>query len=88
MQEAGLQEVGVFSHVFQDPHPPGIAVVVILDSSHFAVHTYASSGAAALDLFACGSQDLEPVAVGICEEMGLNLAQATRIHRLTRQMSP
>jgi len=36
--------------------PPGCTIFVMLDESHFSIHTYAEQGQMAIDIFTCGNK--------------------------------
>jgi len=55
----GFTVIDKNSHVFKNPQQPGLTAFLLLDSSHFSVHTYADQGIAAVDLFACTNLPLD-----------------------------
>lgn len=57
-QRIGAIVISKYKHVFAPPAAPGLTAYVLLDASHFSIHTYADEGRAAIDLFACGSYDI------------------------------
>lgn len=57
-ENLGMEVISTHSHVFEPPKAPGMTAYVLLNSSHFSVHTYAEEGKAAIDLFACTDGDL------------------------------
>ncbi len=59
---AGVRVVGQQVSIFDgDVSPPGFALVVLLDESHFSAHAYTDEGLFALDLFTCGGTDPTPI---------------------------
>ena len=46
-----LKILNIHIHDFEPPAAPGFTAYILLDSSHFSVHTYADNGAIAVDLF-------------------------------------
>lgn len=82
--EIGASVISKYCHVFYPPKPPGITAYVLLDSSHFSVHTYADDGKAALDLFACTERDLGEAFTVVKLQLGLKTRQITLVKRLAR----
>lgn len=72
-QEAGMQIINTYYHEFIPPNPSGFTAYVLLDASHFSIHTYADEGIAAVDLFACElNKDLvKDIFSRICEEFNI-----------------
>ncbi|RJO60975.1 MAG: hypothetical protein C4542_07530 [Dehalococcoidia bacterium] len=70
-QELGLEIVASNSHIFKPPKQPGLTAFLLLDSSHFSVHSYSDVGIAAVDLFSCRDKDLSQTFMGICKELGI-----------------
>lgn len=68
--------INTMRYRFGHDSPPGSAVIVMLDESHISIHTYASEGMMAIDVFSCGSTDACAIAsslkaqldVGNCTE--------------------
>ena len=71
-RELGMEIIDKASHVFCSPREPGLTAYVLLDASHFSVHTYASWGIAAVDFFACGQQGLSTVVEVLCQNLGVD----------------
>ena len=66
IEAAGIRVVGQQVSVFDDEvSPPGFALVILLDESHFSAHAYTDDGLLALDLFTCGGTDPTPIMEGI-----------------------
>lgn len=61
-----LKILNTHIHDFIPPAAPGFTAYILLDSSHFSVHTYADNGAIAVDLFSCGGQKLNDAFVSLC----------------------
>jgi S-adenosylmethionine decarboxylase len=53
-----IAKVSIISENFHEFSPQGVTGVILLQESHFSVHTWPEFSYAALDLFTCG-QDLE-----------------------------
>ena len=71
-------------HTFDPPRLPGLTAYVLLDSSHFSVHTYADTGEAAVDLFVCTDTNLIEAFAFIQEILGIkedNIAMRKQIRR-------
>ncbi len=68
----GLNSITSYVHTFKPPQEPGITVYLLLDASHFSVHTYANHGLAALDLFACKVKGLDSTLQLILREVGIS----------------
>lgn len=85
-ESLGLQVISSHVHIFEPPKSLGITAYVLLDSSHFSVHTYAESNRAAVDLFACTNGDLSRAFEMICEALGIeedNIAMVKEVRRFT-----
>ncbi|MEW6770099.1 MAG: S-adenosylmethionine decarboxylase [Bacillota bacterium] len=60
VKEAGLHPVGVVAHDFPVEKHPGLSgasiieLVIKLEESHFAVHTWPEYGLVCVDIFTCG----------------------------------
>jgi S-adenosylmethionine decarboxylase len=63
--------------------PPGATVFVMLDESHFSIHTYSDLGIIAADLFACGNKDLDLAFRHLIAHLKLN-SKNLRFLRLSR----
>ena len=57
-EDIGLRVISKYFHIFEPPAEAGMTAYVLLDSSHFSVHTFANRGEAAVDLFACTNHNL------------------------------
>lgn len=78
--------VGENSHLFSPPDSPGMTAFIMLDTSHFSVHTYSNNGSAALDLFACTEQDLYQVWKLIKDHLCIpdgSIASSNQVERFT-----
>lgn len=68
-EAAGATVVGEAFHRYA---PHGVTGVLLLEESHFSVHTWPEAGYAALDFYTCGALDPEPaarvVAAGVAAE--------------------
>ncbi len=64
--EQGMREAAaaigatVLSGHFHQFEPHGVSGVLVISESHFSVHTWPEHGYAALDLFTCGDDRLQP----------------------------
>ena len=71
---AGATVVGEAFHRYA---PHGVTGVLLLEESHFSLHTWPEAGYAAFDFYTCGALDPEPAARVVAE--GLGNAKATLI---------
>ncbi len=55
---------------FHEFSPQGFAGVLLLAESHLSMHTWPEHGYAAVDIFMCGSADLDAAARSLIEQMG------------------
>jgi len=83
-ESVGLEVISTYSHTFEPPKPSGITAYVVLDSSHFSVHTYADRGEAAVDLFACTENDLTRAFSVVCAILGIRENNISMIKRVKR----
>ena len=67
VQAAGATVVGEAFHRYA---PHGVTGVLVLEESHFSVHTWPEAGYAALDFYTCGALDPEPAARVVAEGVG------------------
>ncbi len=67
-----LNEITSYIHDFKPPKECGITAYMLLDASHFSIHTYAGSGQGALDLFACKVKNLDLALRLIMNIVGIN----------------
>ena len=47
-------EAQYVSHSTKQFEPEGVSLVVMIEESHFSIHTWPENGCAALDIFTCG----------------------------------
>lgn len=64
---AGATVVGEAFHRYA---PQGVTGVLLLEESHFSLHTWPESGYAAFDFYTCGALDPEPAARVVAEGLG------------------
>lgn len=79
-----LEVLSTYFHIFELPKPPGLTAYVLLDASHFSVHTYADTGEAAVDLFTCTDDDVAQLFALIQHALGIrenNIAMMKQIRR-------
>jgi S-adenosylmethionine decarboxylase len=72
IEAAKLVKSTIISHdskQFNDP--PGATAFVMLDESHFSIHTYSEFGMLAADLFTCGNKDIEAGMLYLINRLGL-----------------
>ena len=84
----GMQILDYRGHFFQLPSEPGLTAFMLLDSSHFSVHTYADRGLVAVDLFACTDRDLQEAWDLVAKTLGLedlNLNTVAYLDRFVEQ---
>lgn len=72
------------SHIFSPPRRPGHTAFVLIDSSHFAVHSYADDQIAAVDLFVCRDLDLQAVFGDLVAELGISHQSISRLQIIDR----
>jgi len=70
-RECGANVINTSRYHFGHNSPPGCTVFVMLDESHISVHTYASDGRMAIDIFTCGKTDAREVAERLKQELRL-----------------
>ena len=62
IERAGVKIMGQQISIFDGTvSPPGFALGILLDESHFTAHAYTQEGLMALDLFTCGGTDPTPI---------------------------
>lgn len=83
-KELGLEIISSYSHTFEPPKAPGVTAYLLLDSSHFSIHTYADSGEAALDLFACTNRDISLAFSTIREMMRIEKNNISMVREIRR----
>lgn len=71
---AGATVVGEAFHRYA---PQGVTGVLLLEESHFSLHTWPEAGYAAFDFYTCGALDPEPAARVVAE--GLRDETAARV---------
>lgn len=75
---AGATIVNETSHRF---NPIGVSVVIVLEESHFSIHTWPEAGYAAADFFTCGNcfpeKAIDILTKGV-EAMYIETASVTR----------
>jgi len=63
-----------FYHQF---HPYGVSGIIIIEESHFSIHTWPEHGYAAIDLFYCAEEDID---IDTAIEVLRNHLKPTRIN--------
>jgi len=71
-------------HIFEPPREPGTTAFVMLDASHFSIHTYADENIGAMDLFTCSRKDLGDALDLIMKEFQLTEANIKSIKKVPR----
>jgi S-adenosylmethionine decarboxylase len=51
---AGATMIGLQAHKF---NPYGVTILILLEESHFSIHTYPEHSYASCDMYVCGSAD-------------------------------
>src|SRR5690606_32919339 len=75
---AGATVVGSSFHRF---NPQGVSVVVVLEESHFSVHTWPETGYAAADFFTCGACEPERAVSLLREGLRAREVELLRVDR-------
>ncbi len=75
---AGATVVGAVFHRYS---PQGISGVVVIEESHFSLHTWPEVGYAALDFFTCGDCHPERAHEVMVRELGATAAELMAIDR-------
>ncbi|HEY4156521.1 MAG TPA: adenosylmethionine decarboxylase [Polyangiaceae bacterium] len=75
---SGARVVGESFHAYS---PHGVTGVLVIEESHFSVHTWPESGYAALDFYTCGALDPEPAARVVFEGLRASSAQLLEVAR-------
>jgi S-adenosylmethionine decarboxylase proenzyme len=75
---SGARVVGETFHQYS---PHGVTGVLVIEESHFSVHTWPESGYAALDFYTCGLIDPEPAARVVFEGLGAKSAKLLEVAR-------
>jgi S-adenosylmethionine decarboxylase proenzyme len=71
----------VVASAFHRLEPQGVSGVVVLEESHFSVHTWPEVGYAAVDFFTCGTCDPEAGHRLLCEALGAARAEGMVLER-------
>ena len=79
-----IQIISRHYHSFKPPSAPGITAYILLDSSHFSVHTYADKGEAAIDLFVCKDIDIKRVFAVVCDILGIEKTNISMLKQIRR----
>ncbi len=58
LEAAKVAKATVVKSVFHNFSPQGVTGVIVVEESHFAIHTWPEHGYAAVDLFTC-SEDMD-----------------------------
>ncbi|MHA1601796.1 MAG: S-adenosylmethionine decarboxylase family protein [Promethearchaeota archaeon] len=80
----GLQIINTHLHIFKPPDLPGFTGYVLINASHFAIHTYSDEKKIALDLFSCGDVDIRQIFNEICKHFEINDNNIKALHILDR----
>jgi len=72
LMQAAARAAGatVIGQAFHRYHPHGVTGVLLLEESHFSLHTWPEAGYAALDFYTCGALDPEPAARVVAAGVG------------------
>lgn len=82
---AGATVVGAVFHHYS---PQGVSGVVLIEESHFSLHTWPEVGYAALDFFTCGDCHPERAHQVMCEGLGASEAELMAIDRGRKPPAP
>ncbi|MES1179007.1 MAG: adenosylmethionine decarboxylase [Myxococcales bacterium] len=77
-EAAGASVVGEAFHRYA---PQGVTGVLLLEESHFSVHTWPEAGYAALDFYTCGALDPEPAARVVAQGVAAQRVSLLEVHR-------
>jgi len=77
-QAAGATVVGEAFHRYT---PHGVTGVLLLEESHFSVHTWPEAAYAALDFYTCGALEPEPAARLVAEGVEAQRVSFLEVHR-------
>ena len=77
-QAAAATVVGEAFHRYA---PQGVTGVLLLEESHFSVHTWPEAGYAALDFYTCGALDPEPAARVVALGVGARRVSSLEVDR-------
>jgi len=72
LMQAAARAAGatVIGQAFHRYHPHGVTGVLLLEESHFSLHTWPEAGYAALDFYTCGALEPEPAARVVAAGVG------------------
>jgi S-adenosylmethionine decarboxylase proenzyme len=77
----------VVAEVFHRYAPHGVTGVVLIEESHFSVHTWPECGYAAIDFYTCGDCLPERAADVLREGLGAKSVETMVVHRGIRDPS-
>jgi S-adenosylmethionine decarboxylase proenzyme len=77
-EAAGATVVGEAFHRYS---PHGVTGVLLLEESHFSIHTWPEAGYAALDFYTCGALDPEPAARVVALGVAAQRVSFVEVHR-------
>ncbi len=77
-EAAAATVVGAAFHRYA---PHGVTGVLLLEESHFSVHTWPEAGYAALDFYTCGGLDPEPAARVVALGVGARRVSLLEVDR-------
>jgi len=80
----GLKIINSYSHIFLPPDLPGFTGYILIDASHFAIHTYTDEKKIALDLFSCGNVNTMFIFESICKHFAITKENIKSIHYIER----
>jgi S-adenosylmethionine decarboxylase proenzyme len=72
------------AEVFHPYAPQGVTGVLIIEESHFSVHTWPEYGYAALDFYTCGDCEPERAANEMAAALGADRVELVLVHRGVR----
>lgn len=67
LEAAELAGANVVEKIFHNYNPMGTSGVVVIEESHFAIHTWPEHGAASIDVYTCGDLGCDKAANYLCE---------------------
>jgi S-adenosylmethionine decarboxylase proenzyme len=71
----------VVESVFHKFGPQGVSGVVVIMESHIAIHTWPEYGYAAVDIFTCGTMDMEPGVAVVVAALGAGSWRSAVVER-------
>jgi S-adenosylmethionine decarboxylase proenzyme len=80
-QAAELAGARVVAEVFHPYAPQGVTGVLVIEESHFSVHTWPESGYAAIDFYTCGACTPELAARALATSFGASSVRILTVHR-------